>query len=499
MKLDDSLKVEIEELGDNLWSVADKTKVDEKWETSLLTETEARKVFFEYKKESRAFNYTQLLCRSDKSDGEIGFIIQNGKFLSIKELMALRKGGHSSTSSYASLTSLILKQAVRRSGILDNVSSVRVPKGFRFDGKRYTKFQILLEIGGIPTALKSKKLFKNLLDLINHNYVVVNREGIKITREGLAAIEAGKCRMNQKLMMEKMRPFWERSDGNGENTVDINDFNEFQIGLFNVDGLLKSNLAFEVDIEKLNHILQNRIEKGVKQFIEALKDTFTSKHIGKTGNADKINIFLAGNSSKSPILKDVFQKNIAEWNKGIKGSENGKNDDDADHFTLFPPLGTDEAISIQEERGVLGDDYLESPTGKTGVAWGLIEGREGGRIEVVEEVAFDSETKFSYYLGIQKGKNFFMKVHRDEAYTKWNRFLLAKRKINEILFTSLPEATSGSLSCSETGVFRKRIEIPYVSDEEYLYIRFVSTNGIEYAIGDAEGNIDETSIKQEML
>ena len=160
-------------------------------------------------------------------------------------------------------------------------------------------------------------------------------------------------------------------------------------------------------------------------------------------------------------------------------------------------MGTEEAINIQKERGIGNSVQLEAPTGKTGVAWGLIEGREGGRIEVIEEVAFESETKFAYCLGIQKGKNFFMKIHRDEAYFKWVKFLPAKRKINEILYTSLPEASSGNLSSSETGVLRKRIEIPYVSEDDFIYIRFVSVNDIEYAIGDLDGKVDESSVRQE--
>jgi len=307
--------------------------------------------------------------------------------------------------------------------------------------------------------------------------------------------DSQEARMNQKLMMEKLRPFWERSDGQGELLVDINEFSEFQIGLFNVDGSLKSNLAFEIEVEKLNAILKQRIEKGVKQFFEALKDTFSSRHISKTARAEKINIFLAGNSSKSPILQEIFKRNIDEWNKGITSSRRGE--EDTNHFVLFPALGTNEAKRVQKERGITPSNSLESPTGKTGVAWGLIEGREGGRIEVKEEVSFENEAKFAFYLGIQKGRNFFLKLRRDEEYSKWIKFLPARRKINEILYTSLPEAASGNLLCSETGVLRKRIEIAVVGDDKYIYIRFVSTNCIEYAVGDAEGNIDENTIKSE--
>lgn len=169
--------------------------------------------------------------------------------------------------------------------------------------------------------------------------------------------------------------------------------------------------------------------------------------------------------------------------------------DVTEHFVLFPALGTDEAKKMQKDRGVEKLFSLESPTGKTGVAWGLIEGRAGGRIEVKEEISFENEAKFSFYLGIQKGKNFFTKMRRDEEYSKWIKFLPARRRMNEILYTSLPEAVSGNLLCSETGVLRKRIEIPVTGADSYIYIRIVSSNCIEYAVGDSEGNIEDATIK----
>lgn len=305
--------------------------------------------------------------------------------------------------------------------------------------------------------------------------------------------DSQEARMNQKLMMEKLRPFWERSDDLGNELIKIEEFNEFQIGLFNVEGVLKSNLPFEIDVQKLDYILHNRIEKGVRQFFEALKDTFTDKLIRKTASVELINIFLAGNSSKSPILQEIFKEKIEEWNSSMEENK--------EHFVLFPALGTEAAKKIQEEKGIKHYDSLESPTGKTGVAWGLIKGREGGRIEVKEEISFEDEAKFAYYLGIQKGKCFYPKINRDAEYGKWMRFLPAKRRMNEILYTNLPEAAGGKLLCIEEGVLRKRIEIPTtaLAEGKNIFIRLISTNSIEYAIGDDNGEIDETTIKVELF
>ena len=62
---------------------------------------------------------------------------------------------------------------------------------------------------------------------------------------------------------------------------------------------------------------------------------------------EQINIFLAGNSSKSPILKEIFEKNIEEWNQGIS---KGKKGEVQSYFKLFPTLGSKEAEELQKEK-----------------------------------------------------------------------------------------------------------------------------------------------------
>ena len=286
--------------------------------------------------------------------------------------------------------------------------------------------------------------------------------------------------------MEKLRPFWERN----EEDNDFKEFEEFQISLFNTDGILKSNLAFEVDVIKLENILKQRISKGVRQFFNALKSAFGESYIQKTASIDHVNIFLAGNSSKSPLLKDIFAENIKEWNKNISQKEN----EDDSFFTLFPPLGSKEAFEIQSNHGINNLDELEAPNGKTGVAWGIIEGRKGGRIEVIEEITADSEAKFAYYLGISKKKKFSMKISRDTQYSVWTKFIPAVQEKFEILYTSLPEATNGNLLESDEGVLRKRLEVKEYGDNLFIFIKLTGVNQIEYAVGKDENSIYEESV-----
>lgn len=353
---------------------------------------------------------------------------------------------------------------------------------FGAEGDRYLGGENLLQ-------LIAFEVFKENIDICRKEKITFDKpleySDVPVELKGYVN-DSQEARINLKLMMEKLRPFWERN----EEDNDVKEFEEFQISLFNTDGILKSNLAFEVDVIKLENILKQRISKGVRQFFNALKSAFGESYIQKTASIDHVNIFLAGNSSKSPLLKDIFAENIKEWNKNISQKEN----EDDSFFTLFPPLGSKEAFEIQSNHGINNIDELEAPNGKTGVAWGIIEGRKGGRIEVIEEITANSEAKFAYYLGISKKKKFSMKISRDTQYSVWSKFIPAVQEKFEILYTSLPEATNGNLSESDEGVLRKRLEIKEYGDNLFIFIKLTGVNQIEYAVGKDENSISEENV-----
>lgn len=353
---------------------------------------------------------------------------------------------------------------------------------FGAEGDRYLGGENLLQ-------LIAFEAFKENIDICRKEKITFDKpleySDVPVELKGYVN-NSQEARINLKLMMEKLRPFWERN----EEDNDFKEFEEFQISLFNTDGILKSNLAFEVDVIKLENILKQRISKGVRQFFNALKSAFGESYIQKTASIDHVNIFLAGNSSKSPLLKDIFAENIKEWNENISQKEN----EDDSFFTLFPPLGSKEAFEIQSNHGINNIDELEAPNGKTGVAWGIIEGRKGGRIEVIEEITADSEAKFAYYLGISKKKKFSMKISRDTKYSVWIKFIPAVQEKFEILYTSLPEATNGNLLESDEGVLRKRLEVKEYGDNLFIFIKLTGVNQIEYAVGKDENSIYEESV-----
>ena len=121
---------------------------------------------------------------------------------------------------------------------------------------------------------------------------------------------------------------------------------EFNLTLFDKEGVDHLvNIQFEK--EKLNALIEERIQAGINNFMSALQLTYQEDRVLKPS---KINIFLAGNSCKSPIVKRLFEKTIAEKEREIQDRYQIK--DCGQLFELFPPLGTEEAYLKQESMGL---------------------------------------------------------------------------------------------------------------------------------------------------
>ncbi len=249
-----------------------------------------------------------------------------------------------------------------------------------------------------------------------------------------------------------------------------------------------------VDLKK---ILRNRIEKGVRNFFYSLKQAFDSdaakrNFIKEFDEVGEFAIFLAGNSSKSELVKEIFEEYIGE---NFKAGEILGVEKDSVKFNLFPPLGTTEAIEIQKARGVeISDDPFEAmkqPTGKTGVAFGLLRCRESGRIEV-SDIQPDEVTgeAFQLYIGRQKKGKFKTLIDRTTKMNVWYEFLDDAGASFDILYTDVPEAATNNAPITISKQYPVRLE--QTDAEAQIYIRPVASHAIEYAVAysreDLEGN-----------
>lgn len=327
---------------------------------------------------------------------------------------------------------------------------------------------------------------ENILELLAFEIFKLNQD--KLREEGITFILPPECikfpgseilvsdsqeaRLNTRQVMEKLRPFWEKHE-NYEKEYE-NGF--LQVNLFNRQGEIKLNFELVIDLKLMQKILNDRIEKGVSNFFEALKLSFRNS---ETTDIKNVKIFLAGNSSKSDIVKEIFNKYIENETRLI----NEKEDSQEEYFTIYPPLGTEEAYSIQSKNNVnIIKDDISRPTGKTGVAFGLIKSRAGGRIKVVDKNIKDTEIKFKYYLGYESKGKFIVEIDREINYGKWTMFVDAYYEDFEIYYTNLPQASSNNMNIGD--VLRKKCRISKTSETANVYLRVISPTTIEYVVAE---------------
>lgn len=199
--------------------------------------------------------------------------------------------------------------------------------------------------------------------------------------------------------------------------------------------------------------------------------------------SDKLRTRIKEICPKVQFIKEIADKTAAVLKKREKESV----------FVLYPPLGTEESDEIRESMGLNVSTAVTRPTGKTGVAYGLLECRPGSRIKVESEIKETDEIKFNYYLGYATLGKFEVVTDRDIEYGKWIEFIDAGEPDFELYFTDLPEAVGNQMSIN--GVSKKNCRIDETMEDAMVYIRAVEPSVLEYCAA-----IDEEELnKQEYL
>ncbi|WP_297518573.1 hypothetical protein [uncultured Clostridium sp.] len=322
---------------------------------------------------------------------------------------------------------------------------------FGAGGDRYLGGENLLE-------LLSFEVFKDNADLLRENSIafILPPEVRAFPGSEMLISESKEARLNTRQLMERLRPITEAHD----DYKALYSEHEIEVHLYrNQDGKLVT-LKLKVNLDEIEEKLSSRIEKGVKDFFEALSDL---RDDNKIPTDAKMNILFAGNSSKSERLKILFGKYMREHNT-------------INNFEVFPGLGTKDAYTKQEELGLEVDrTNLELPNSKTGVAFGLVESRRGGVIKVINK-----EAKCKFFLGVEKLGKFNLVIDKKIELGKWFKFIDASVDKFEIYYTTLAESKTGKLLIDD--VDRTRVTIDVISERANVYIRALSFNKIEYVV-----------------
>ena len=304
---------------------------------------------------------------------------------------------------------------------------------------------------------------------------------------------------NMRILMEVLRPIWEETEGY------LDEFNEGRktVKLYiEQDGLLiGKDIRLNINVELLREILAANILDGVNGFINQMMDTFANKNL----NTYPIHIFLAGNSCQSKLLQELFVRELmAKCNDFINNNKKkNKNSNNSILYKLYPPLGTNFDINsllhifntkdektllrniLYGENLLINDSLDRVKTGKTGVVFGLLRSRRGGKdIRIINEnITDENEITFPYYLGVEYDNHVFRTViPKSISYDKWEPFEWADEDRFELHYTSDDRALTDSIPISETESIVCKIKKCDIDENKKVFIKRIGIDKIQYCV-----------------
>ena len=313
----------------------------------------------------------------------------------------------------------------------------------------------------------SDTLLKKRIQYVRpEGYDELKGEGVLVNNDSSIA------KLNTRILGEILRKIWENSATEDMKVIK-------PLFLYDTNGEkrgIEENDVIELNVleEELKSLIREKIAKGINNFFIKLEDAF------KDEDAKEINIFLAGNSCKHPFVNEIF----AEYQEKMK---------DKVKLNLYD-LKAIEGLKEKDSTKVM-------PTGKTGVAYGLIYSRKGGRIKVTnrdEKENMANEVNFKFYVGKNKRDLFNTVLSPNSKYEKYEYFGIATSDTFEIYYTTLPEAQTGEMEIDRTNVTRISLNEDYDEDEEYrIYIKATKPTKISYAIVKKEEDVDTKEFLEE--
>ena len=296
--------------------------------------------------------------------------------------------------------------------------------------------------------------FKENIDSLRNKNITFNRPEWcdRFIGDETLVDKDGSSSLNTKLLMEKLRGLWEETENIEEPKIKLN--------LFDKSENMITGFELSINVENLKNIIHNKIEGGIKNFFIAMEKAF------KNDEPEKIYILLAGNSSKHSLVKSIFENYIKEKN-----------------IEILPALGTEEGYRKLEERGInFNREDKTKPTGKTGVAYGLLKSTSDSCIKIINrDEDYNNEINFKYYVGIEKKRKLKLVLTPNTEYNDFKFFSYVKSEVFNIYYTTLPEALEENLSIEDVKRIRISLQEEYDSETQ-IFIKSIGADTIEYAI-----------------
>ena len=297
---------------------------------------------------------------------------------------------------------------------------------------------------------------------------------------------------NMHTLVEALRPFWEKStefldsetlpDKEKDNvswTKSETDDGEIKttVNLFNNNGGTPQGVVVSTSRDFIKSFIQDKIKDAIDNFFAALNkwDANGSYACGS------INIFLAGNSSKSPYVEDIFKDKIGEYQGGHE-------------LKLFYPLGTEKANDMIKKSDSDFQDNAERPDCKSGVAFGLISCHKGGKIKIVKTEDTPSE-QFAYYIGTESVKKFKLldlgTPNHKPGFNQWYELFEADENEFFLYYTDNANCIDGNMPLTKAKLKKCNFPENEVDENKLIWLRAVDPHTIEYAVADCAESIDK--------
>ena len=294
---------------------------------------------------------------------------------------------------------------------------------------------------------------------------------------------------NTQYLMEKLRPFWQRE---GEEAPV--EFKVENMAFFNAAGDRVDAVELIVNVDSLEAVLEEKLRAGITAFFDKLLQV-RRDYSGALAGTDECHILLGGRSSESPLFRKLFREAMDRYEKAYENweEEAGRGIEKGDFFfVLHDPLGTkapkEESQAGQEPK--TSTDDLYAPNGKTGVAFGLLLCRKGGKIRVVSETdTTQGEIPFQFYVGEEDDEFFHAVLTPTSTYGEWQEFEYAMEEDNEFYYTTSPSAgVPHGLSCSDAQVRRGNCKISEeaVNEDAMIYWRPTGPKTLEYVVAESK-------------
>ena len=229
-----------------------------------------------------------------------------------------------------------------------------------------------------------------------------------------------------------------------------------------------------------------------------LKDTDDGKCIYKVeGGEEKLIGLISNPENLQQILSAVKKWDDKNTPKSKLQKLLALNANEIPEFKIYPTLGIDEAHAIQAERGIeVNPDDIAAPTGKTGVAFGLLRCRDSGNVKIVHITPTADQTPFQFYVGRNKKRKFKPVINKNTEYGIWYDFIDAGNSF-DILYSDKPEAVTGTMDVQKSKLVNVTLENP--DPDARVFIRAAKSNVIEYIIAKDADDVEGSSEMSEPI